>query len=342
MLACSCSPHRATPACPRILLTHPRPSLCPVAGEQTLENYELCCLVETFPDRADDLDDYLATLRSAFLYAKTVTLGATEFPMTNKALLRNRRIGTSMSGIAQFIAHRGLAELKRWSEVGYARLKECDVQYSKRFCVPKSIKITSIKPSGTVSLLAGATPGVHFPESRFYIRRVRLAEDSELLGPLREAGFHVEPCTYSASTSVVSIPIDAGEGVRTLDDVSFWEQLAICALLQRVWADNQVSCTVTFDPDTEGKDIARALDVYQFQLKSVSFLPRKKGMEVYKQAPYEQIDGDRYEEMMGGLSAVAYDVGRRSPKLNDGLDDDEVVPQTERFCDGDTCMMVKQ
>lgn len=45
--------------------------------EQTLESYELCCLVETFPAAHESLDDFKATLKSAFLYAKTVTLGPT-------------------------------------------------------------------------------------------------------------------------------------------------------------------------------------------------------------------------------------------------------------------------
>jgi hypothetical protein len=42
---------------------------------QTLESYELCCLVETFPNNHDSVDDFLATLEAAYLYAKTVTLG---------------------------------------------------------------------------------------------------------------------------------------------------------------------------------------------------------------------------------------------------------------------------
>ena len=64
-----------------------------------------------------------------------------------------------------------------------------------------------------------------------------------------------------------SFPIDAGEGVRTLNDVSMWEQLSLAAFLQKHWADNQVSCTVTFDPETEGPQLQHALDVYQYQLK---------------------------------------------------------------------------
>lgn len=43
--------------------------------EQTLEPYEMCCLVETFPTRHDSKEDFLRTLKFAYLYAKTVTLG---------------------------------------------------------------------------------------------------------------------------------------------------------------------------------------------------------------------------------------------------------------------------
>lgn len=68
----------------------------------------MCCLVETFPNRHEDIEDFKATLRSAFLYAKTVTLGATHWEKTNMVMLRNRRIGTSMSGLAQFVANRGI------------------------------------------------------------------------------------------------------------------------------------------------------------------------------------------------------------------------------------------
>ncbi|RHY38836.1 hypothetical protein DYB30_005158, partial [Aphanomyces astaci] len=169
--------------------------------EQTLESYELCCLVETFPANHASLDEYKETLRYtnertvqvdecmlmnvciryAYLYAKTVTLGQTHWPITNRVMLRNRRIGCSMSGIAQFITQRGLHELKDWCMQGYDAIQAYDKTYSDFLAIPRSIKTTSIKPSGTVSLLAGATPGMHYPESRFYIRRVRLDRGSELL-----------------------------------------------------------------------------------------------------------------------------------------------------------------
>ena len=293
--------------------------------EQTLESHELCCLVETFPNNHDSLDDYLETLKYAYLYAKTVTLGQTHWAETNRVMLRNRRIGCSMSGIAQFVANRGIGELRSWMDVGYGHIQKLDEKYSNWFAIPKSIKTTSIKPSGTVSLLAGATPGIHFPESRYYIRRMRLGKDSNLVAPLEKAGYKIEPAFGSEDTTmVVEIPVDLGEGVRTLDDVSMWEQLSMAALAQRYWADNQVSCTVTFNPESEGSQIANALDIYQYQLKGISFLP-KLDFGAYPQMPYESIDADTYHSIKSKLGKLSF--GR--------IKGEEVV--VERFCDNDVC-----
>ena len=290
-----------------------------------MESYELCCLVETFPDNHDNLEDYKKTLKFAYLYAKTVTLGRTHWPDTNRVMLRNRRIGTSMSGLAQFITNMGLHELKIWCEEGYNELIKWDKMYSDWLAVPRSIKLSSIKPSGSVSLLAGATPGLHYPESRFYIRRVRLSKHSPLISPLEKAGYKVEPAFGSENTTlVVEVPIDVGEGVRTLNEVSMWEQLTLAAFLQRNWADNQVSCTVTFNPETEGKYIANALNYFQYQLKGISFLPRQDDT-VYKQMPYEKIDEKTYNKMIDKLSYLSFR----------GIEGNEAI--VDKFCNSDHC-----
>lgn len=131
--------------------------------------------------------------------------------------------------------------------------------------------------------------GMHYPESRFYIRRVRMASDADVLRPLREAGYRCAECVRFSpigvgpspprllftqqpkmacsfalhdvssdllnplplrlepaaenpeGTMVVEVPVDAGEGVRTAQDLSMWEQLSFAAFLQRYWADNQAS-----------------------------------------------------------------------------------------------------
>ena len=293
--------------------------------EQSLESYELCCLVETFPNNHDSIEDYLKTLKYAYMYAKTVTLGKTHWPETNRVMLRNRRIGCSMSGLAQFISNHGLHELRKWMSEGYDSIQELDTMYSDWLAVPKSVKTTSIKPSGTVSLLAGATPGMHYPESRYYIRRMRLSITSPLIPALEKAGYVLEPAFGSEeSTLVVGIPVDVGEGIRTASDLSLWEQLSLAAFIQKYWADNQVSCTVTFDPETEGDQIAPALDYFQYQLKGISFLPRLD-YGAYPQMPYEAVDKETYEELLSKVNRLSF--GR--------IKGDDV--EAERFCDNDVC-----
>ena len=295
--------------------------------EQSLESYELCCLVETFPNNHDSVEDYLKTLKYAYMYAKTVTLGKTHWPETNRVMLRNRRIGCSMSGLAQFISNHGLHELRKWMSEGYSSIQDLDAEYSDWLAVPRSIKTTSIKPSGTVSLLAGATPGMHYPESRYYIRRMRLSVNSPLIPALEKAGYALEPAFGSEdSTLVVGIPVDVGEGIRTASDLSLWEQLSLAAFIQKYWADNQVSCTVTFDPETEGDQIAHALDYFQYQLKGISFLPRLD-YGAYPQMPYEAIDESTYHDMLDSVGRLSF--GR--------IKGEDVV--AEKFCDTDVCQI---
>jgi adenosylcobalamin-dependent ribonucleoside-triphosphate reductase len=296
--------------------------------EQSLESYELCCLVETFPHNHEDLEDYKRTLKYAYLYAKTVTLGKTHWPETNRVMLRNRRIGCSVSGVAQFITNNGLDTLRNWLEDGYDVIQEWDKQYSDWFAVPKSIKTTSVKPSGTVSLLVGATPGMHYPESRFYIRRIRLSNQSELIEPLKKAGYNVEPAFGSEdTTTVVEVPVDMGEGIRTADELSIWEQFSLAAFLQRHWADNQVSCTATFNPETEADELPHVLNYFQYRLKGISLLPRHP-LGAYKQMPYEAIDEKTYHfevEKLGRLSFV-------------GVEGEEA--EIDKFCNNDVCEII--
>jgi ribonucleoside-triphosphate reductase len=298
--------------------------------EQSLESYEMCCLAETFPFHHKSLDEYLETLKYAFLYAKIVTLGATHWQETNSVMSRNRRIGLSMTGVAQFLNKHGINELKEWTTKGYSFIKSYDTQLSKQFNVPESIKVTSIKPSGTVSLLGGATPGIHYPHSRYYIRRVRLSSKSELVEELRTNGYHVEPDVMMPDSSVVvSFPIDVGEGVKTLKDVSIWEQMSLAAFMQKYWADNQVSCTVSFKKETESSQVKNVLDYFQYSLKGISFLPySEKEKTPYPQMPYEEINSEKYFELMKNIKLLG---------ISKNIKQREAEKYNSNFCDSDTC-----
>lgn len=293
-------------------------------GEQTLESYELCCLVETFPSRAESKEDYLRTLKFAYLLGKTATLVNTTWHETNRVQKRNRRIGTSVSGVTNFIEKHSLETLRAWLDKGYEHIQVWDDIYSSWLCVPKSIKTTSVKPSGTVSLLAGVNPGCHFPEYDYYIRRVRIAKTSALIPAIKEAGLHIEDDVVDPSSLVVEFPVH-NEG-KSLKDVSIWEQVALAVFLQKYWSDNQVSCTVTFRPE-EGGQIKTVLDYFKYDLKSISFLP-KLALGAYAQMPYEAITKERYVDMIKNVKQIEFHE----------LAEDSVG---EKFCSNDVCELTQ-
>ena len=291
-------------------------------AEQTLESFELCCLVETFPAHHDDISDYLETLRYAYLYAKTVTLIPTHDSRTNTVMNRNRRIGCSQSGIVQAMNKLGRREYLDWCNIGYNKIQELDKKYSEWLGVPGSIKTTSIKPSGTVSLLCGATPGIHFPHSEYYIRRIRIAVGSPLIEVCEKAGYPVEQDVYDQSkkTMVVSFPVKEDHYTKGKTEVTIWEQMVNAVDLQHYWADNQVSVTVTFKKD-EADQIASVLEAFENRLKSVSFLPISE--HGYAQAPYETISEDEYLQLVSQIKPMV--LKQDSHEVDD------------KFCDGDTC-----
>lgn len=294
--------------------------------EQTLESYECCNLVELFLARHDSFEDFQRTIKFAYLYAKTVTLGPTPWVETNRIMARNRRIGVSQSGIVQALARHGVDEFRRWCQDGYRAIQHWDRIYSEWLCIPRSIKLSSCKPSGTVSLLAGATPGIHYPEARTYIRRIRIGAHSHLLPALKAAGYPIEPAVGSnGDTMVVEFPVRLDDQLRTAPEVSMWEQLELAAFLQEHWADNQVSCTVTFDPTLEGPHVAAALNYYQYRLKGISFLPRTP-LGAFPQMPYEAISEAEYEARCAALTPLRIRT----------LSEDAVA---ERFCTNDSCTL---
>jgi ribonucleoside-triphosphate reductase len=269
--------------------------------EQQLEDAELCCLVETYPAKHENYDDYLKTLKIAYLYGKTVTLVNTHWPETNAIMLKNRRIGLSQSGVVQAFAKHGRRQLYDWCDKAYDHVRALDEEYSNWLCIPRSVRMTSIKPSGTVSLLNGSTPGIHFPESEYYIRRIRFSITSDLLDPLKEAGYFMEPDAYSPNTTVVEFPVKEPHFEKSKRDVSMWEQLEIAAQYQHFWADNSVSVTVTFQ-EHEASSLKSALEMYETRLKAVSFLAYKENG--YKQAPYEPITKEEYEKMTEKITPI--------------------------------------
>lgn len=239
-------------------------------GEIPLESHELCNLVEVFPTRCKDENEFYEVLGRATFYASTVSLLLTHSEATNSVLVDNRRIGVSVSGIADWIDAVGPSKVFAILNRGYEIVRNANAVYATQAGVPRSIRVTTVKPSGTISLLAGVSPGMHHPESGYVLRRVRIAERSPIAERLIKAGIPHEPDHYSQNTLVFEFPLAYGHGrTRSVRDVSVWEQAAIVAMLQRCWADNAVSNTLKFQP-FEANQIERVLTMFLPQVKSLS------------------------------------------------------------------------
>lgn len=293
-------------------------------GEIGLESYECCNLVECYPAHHDTYEDFERTLKMAYLYAKTVTLVPTHDPRANAVMMRNRRIGCSLSGIAQAMTRLGRRQFFRWCDQGYAYVQRLDRTYSDWLGIPLSIKTTTLKPSGSVSLLCGATPGIHYPHSEFYIRRIRVQNTSPLVQVCRDAGYSVEADVCADDTSVVSFPVQELHYEKGKEQVTIWEQFANVAAMHHYWTDNQVSATITVKPE-EVKDLHACLEMFEDQIKCISVLPLRDGDHGYVQAPYEAITKAQFVKMSQGLKPL---------QLNAAAHDVD-----DNYCSGDKCVL---
>lgn len=299
-------------------------------AEQPLESFEMCCLVEAHLNRAESFDDFQRTLKFAYMYGKTVTLLTSPWERTNAVMLRNRRIGMSLTGVAAFVDTHSLSEFRSWADEGFETVHDLDIKYSEWLGIRESIRKTTIKPSGTVSLLSGATPGVHWPPGgEYFLRLIRFGENNDAWRLLEEAGYRVEDDAYSPNTKVVYFPLKS-DVKRSERDVSIYEKIHLASEAQKYWSDNGVSVTVTFDAETEKEDVARVLRMYEGQLKAVSFLPM--GNETYAQQPYQQITAEEYDQLSEGLQRI--DLKR--------LYGDDSEAEGEVYCTTDVCELPKR
>jgi ribonucleoside-triphosphate reductase len=300
--------------------------------EQPLESGEMCTLVDIHLSKISDATELKRVLKYAYLYAKTVTLLPTGIPRTNAIMQRNRRIGISMSGIANFSDINGRSILRQWMDTGYGIVKQYDEIYSEWLCVRESIKVTTVKPTGTTSLVVGESPGVHWaPGGSYFNRAMRMDNESPILSQLRDAGYTIEQASESPdTTSVVYFPIHS-DALRSEKDVTLFEKASLAVEAQRFWSDNGVSVTLSFDAESEASQISTILSMYDGQLKAVSFLPM--GNKVYPQQPYTDINSHEYNTAENNLSRVDMSI----------LYDLDVVDASgERGCTNDVCEVPKR
>lgn len=296
-------------------------------SEIPLASREMCNLAELYMHNMEDEYDFQRTIKFAYLYSKAITLTYEWIsdPKSRKIMMKNRRVGVGTTAIAQFLAKHSVNELVKWWDNGYKLIQSYDKRYSQWLGIPESIRTTTIKPSGTVSLLAGATPGIHYPHDNYYIRRVRIQNDTPMLTALQYAGYHIEADAYSENTSVVEIPICIYG--KTLKSKTMWEQLQLATLAQRYWADNSVSVTISFYPsDVTVDEISNAIALYAGELKCVSMLPVTEDGQ-YAQMPYESITSQQYHDTMENITKI--------PNLAEYMS--AINKLKDLYCENDSC-----
>lgn len=164
---------------------------------------------------------------------------------------------------------------------------------------------------------------MHYPPYTRYIRRVRVGANTPIVPLLVEAGVPNEPDAYSDNTIVFEFPVES-KAKRSQREISMWQKGAMVVMLQKHWADNMVSNTITFDPKTEGHQIEDFLAYTVPLTKTLSLLP-DTDEGAYAQMPYQGITKAEYEERRKAIRPIDW-------KKFGGSDG-----QDSRFCTSDTC-----
>ncbi|MEL0120018.1 MAG: hypothetical protein VXB01_13850 [Opitutae bacterium] len=271
-------------------------------AEQSLANFETCCLAEIYLPNIESKEELRKVARYLYRINKHSLSIPCSLKETEDIVHKNMRMGIGVTGYLQ-----ASEEQKLWLGDVYTYLREYDEQYSKQHGFPNSIKLTTVKPSGTLSLLAGVTPGAHPGFSEYYLRRIRMATDSELARVARTNGYHVEYVrnfdgTEDHSTVVVSFPCKFPKGTKFADEMTAVDQLEVIKRLQTEWSDNSVSVTIYYRLEELDEIKAWLADNYDLSVKSVSFLLHSG--HGFDQAPLEEISESRYHEVRSNVTPI--------------------------------------
>ena len=261
-------------------------------GEISLASYECCNLSELYLNNITSKEELVICAKLLYKTQKAIAALPFIHEETNKIVHKNMRLGLGVTGICQSL------DKIDWLDNCYKELRKFDKEWSKERGWNRSIKLTTIKPSGTLSLLAGSTPGVHPAYSKYYIRRIRMASNDPLVSYCRNLGCCIEYAvnfdgSENHDTVVVEFPCETPDGALFAEDMGVIQQLEMVKKLQEVWSDNAVSVTAYYS-EGELQSLKQWLsNNYEKGIKSVSFLLRQK--HGFKQAPYEEITKESYE-----------------------------------------------
>ena len=268
-------------------------------AEIGLSDGESCNLSTIFLPNVESLEQLKEISTLLYKIQKQITRLDYPYAKTNEIVKKNARLGQSITGVLQCSE-----EKVAWLDDAYKHLKAYDEAYSKEKGWPTSVRLTTVQPSGTLSLLPGVTPGIHPGFARFYIRRVRFGASDPLVDACRKRGYKIQwdigiDGREDHMRYVVDFPCESPEGAVLAAEMTAIEQLEWVRKMQTVWADNAVSVTVYYRKEELPAIQDWLSKNYDKSVKSVSFLLHVD--HNFSLPPYEEITEEQYKKMVGKI-----------------------------------------
>ena len=277
---------------------------CNPCSEIILRPYQFCNLSEVVVRASDTQQTLTEKVRLATILG-TFQSTLTDFKYLRKIWRNNteeeRLLGVSLTGIMDNAmmsgksSHLGMnigATLNALKEVAI----DMNCVMAAELGIPQSAAITCVKPSGTVSQLVDSASGIHARHNPYYIRTVRGDNKDPITQFLISEGIPAEPDVMKPdSTTVFSFPMKSPDGAVTRFDMSAIEQLELWLMYQRHWCEHKPSVTISVK-ENEWMEVGTWVYEHFDEVSGISFLPFSE--HTYKQAPYQDIDADTYEELL--------------------------------------------
>lgn len=300
-------------------------------GEIVLKSKQFCNLTEVVARAGDTIEDLLAKARLAAILG-TYQASLTNFPYLSEEWRENCEeealLGVSITGQWDCKTVRDPETMRKIRD----EVIKVNKEYAKRFGINRSSAVTCVKPSGTVSQLVDSSSGMHPRHARYYIRRIRISATDALFKMMKDQGIPYYPEVGqnkdTANTYVFEFPVKAPENSIYKDDQSAIEQLEYWKMVKENYTEHNPSVTISIGDD-EWVEVANWLYKNWDIIGGLSFLPRSN--HVYKLAPYEEINKERYEEMKKNFPELDFS------KIVLYEHDDQTQGAKELACSSGTC-----
>lgn len=242
-------------------------------------------------------------------------------------------LGIGMTGIASDIVTK-----LNMKEAAKEAVKENE-RVAKLIGINKAARITTVKPSGTSSLVLGTSSGIHAWHSEYYIRRIRLGKNEPIYNYLKKNNPELLEDDYFKPNlqSIISVPQKAPSNSITRDE-SVFDLLERIKQVNTEWIKpghrkganmNNVSATVSIKSD-EWDEVGKWVFENKESFTALSFLPYDG--HSYTQSPYETITKEKYEELSSSLRSIDLSQIREF--------DDETSLMDQSACSGASCEIV--